>query len=187
MKKITLASASPRRKLLLEEAGFEVFVSPSNVDENVTEDLSPHGVAMHLAEIKCEGHEQVRKAELLVTADTIVVLDDAILNKPKNREEAISMLQRLSGRSHDVITGVCICTPKRKEVFHEITNVEFVQLDQSDIEYYVDTFKPYDKAGSYGIQEWIGYRGVRGINGSYYNVMGFPVSKFCEVLKTMGI
>lgn len=180
---ITLASGSPRRKYLLEEAGFEVIVSPSNVEEIVEGDLSPESVAMYLADLKCEGHKDVRKTELLVTADTIVVLEGEILNKPKDRKEAISMLQKLSGNTHEVITGVCVCTPKRKEIFHEKTQVEFLPLSDEDIEYYVDTFKPFDKAGSYGIQEWIGYRGIKGIQGSYYNVMGFPIAKFCEVLK----
>lgn len=180
---ITLASASPRRLELLKAAGFEVNVSPTNIDEIANINLAPYSYAMQLAESKCDAHSEAGIVECLVTADTIVVRDKKILNKPKNKEEARQMLQNLSNNTHEVITAVCIRMPYKKEVFYESTKVHFNLLDEESINYYIETFKPMDKAGSYGIQEWLGYRFVNGIEGCYYNVMGFPVAKFCKILK----
>lgn len=181
---ITLASASPRRKELLENAGFRITVSPTNIEENADLNLEPYAYAMQLAEQKCDAHPLAGKVPFLVSADTIVVANNKILNKPNSPEEAKQMLQSLSNNTHEVITAVCIRSPFRKEVFYDSTLVHFNTLDKEAIEYYVQEFNPLDKAGSYGIQEWIGYRYIKGIEGCYYNVMGFPVSKFCSILES---
>jgi len=181
---ITLASASPRRLELLKKAGFNVIVSPTNIDENADLNLEPFSYAMQLAEQKCDSHPESGKVPFLVSADTIVVANGQILNKPKDKAEARQMLQKLSNNKHEVITAVCVRAPYKKEVFFESTNVHFASLSKDAIEYYTNEYKPMDKAGSYGIQEWIGYRYIKGIEGCYYNVMGFPVAKFCKILES---
>ena len=183
--KIILASNSPRRQQLLHEMGisFEVRVKP--VDEIFPENLSNEEVAIFLCELKANAfvEDEFKDDELLITADTIVCLGDEILNKPNDRPHAIEMLTKLSGKMHEVITGVCLRSKEKMKSFSVSTNVYFRELSMNEIEYYVDAFHPLDKAGSYGIQEWIGFVGITKIEGSYFNVVGFPTEKIFEVLK----
>lgn len=179
-----LASQSPRRKQLLEwaEVDFEVIVQPT--DESYPSHLSPYEVAVHIAEQKALTvlHEK-QEDQIVIAADTIVVLNGEIIGKPKDRNEAINILSRLSGRHHQVITGVVIKNKLRELSFSDVTDVEFHCLIPEQIEHYVDRYKPYDKAGSYAIQEWIGVVGVKCIRGDFYNVMGLPISRVVQALK----
>ncbi|MDE3184979.1 MAG: septum formation protein Maf [Bacteroidota bacterium] len=186
MQKIILASGSPRRKQLLElaEIPFEIIVS--DIEETFPAELSPAQIAMHIAENKAIAvleNLNNSDAQTIIAADTVVVLNDEILGKPLNREEAIEILSKLSGKTHKVITGVCILSAEKKMLFSEETEVKFHSLSQSQIEYYVDHYKPYDKAGAYAIQEWIGAIGIHSIKGDFYNVMGLPVSRVVGELK----
>lgn len=182
-----LASQSPRRKQLLEwaEVDFEVIVH--STAESYPAHLSPHEVAVHIAEQKALAVLQtIARDQTVIAADTIVVLNGEIIGKPRDRNEAISFLSRLSGKHHQVITGVVIKNMFREISFSDVTNVEFHCLIPEQIEYYVDRYKPYDKAGSYAIQEWIGVVGVKCIKGDFYNVMGLPVSRVVQALKEFG-
>lgn len=187
MKKIILASGSPRRKMLLEwaEINFEVMVS--DADESFSPGASPEHIAMHIASKKNQAIvDQMGQSMdqcILIAADTIVVLDGMIIGKPENRAHAISILQQLSGKTHSVITAVEIRSAEKKEIFYDKTDVEFHTIDDAQIHHYVDQYKPYDKAGAYAIQEWIGVIGIKNINGDFYNVMGLPVSRVVQVLK----
>lgn len=185
MEKIILASGSPRRKQLLELAGIAFEIVVSYAEESFPELLSPSQTAMHIAEKKAvavqRGLDDPNKQTILA-ADTLVVLEDEILGKPADRKEAINILKKLSGKTHKVITGVCILSPSHKIVFSEETEVEFKTLSKKQIEYYVDNYQPYDKAGAYAIQEWIGAIGINCIKGDFYNVMGLPVSRIVEEL-----
>lgn len=180
--KIILSSNSPRRKELLAGLGvdFEVKVI-KGVDESYPNDLQSDKVAEYIAREKAAAYE-VETDELVITADTVVVVDDDILGKPSDAEDAHRMLSKLSGRTHHVVTGVCMKTSKEEYSFSVATGVTFKTLSDNEIHYYVDKYKPFDKAGAYGIQEWIGYIGVTGLDGSYYNVMGFPVQRVYEEL-----
>lgn len=183
--RIVLASNSPRRKELLKGLGFdfEIRVIP-DIDESYPEDLPPEEVPCFLARKKANAYVATMKAdELVITADTVVILDGNILEKPKDRNDAIRMLHRLSGRKHNVVTGVVLNSHEASREFAVMSTVDFAELTDDEITYYVDRFKPFDKAGAYGIQEWIGYIGVRGIEGSFYNVMGLPVQKLYQELK----
>lgn len=188
MNQIILASGSPRRKQLLElaEIPFEVIVSP--IDESYPSLLSPSEIAMHIARNKTEAVQRNLsikddiRTPTIVGADTIVVLEDDIIGKPTDREEAIGILSQLSGKVHQVITGVSIVSGTQKILFAEETSVEFHHLTIVQIEYYVDHYKPYDKAGAYAIQEWIGAVGIKSIRGDFYNVMGLPVSRVVREL-----
>lgn len=188
MNKIILASGSPRRKQLLELAEIQFEVMISETDETYPENLSPSEIAIHIAENKALAvqsnlHSQHNNdAQSIIAADTIVVLENKIIGKPKGREDAIQILSNLSAKKHKVITGVCILSLKKKNCFAEETEVEFHSLSLSDIEYYVDHYKPYDKAGAYAIQEWIGAIGIKSIKGDFYNVMGLPVSRVVKEL-----
>ncbi len=186
MEKIILASGSPRRKQLLELAGIAFEIVVSHAEEIFPEQLSPSQIAMHVAEKKAvavqRGLDDPNKQTILA-ADTLVVLEDEILGKPADRKEAINILKKLSGKTHKVITGVCILSPAHKIVFSEETEVEFKTLLKKQIEYYVDNYEPYDKAGAYAIQEWIGAIGINCIKGDFYNVMGLPVSRVVEELR----
>jgi septum formation protein len=183
--KIILASNSPRRQQVLHEMGihFEVRVKP--VDEIFPPELTKEAVAIFLSELKAKAFlaDEFEDDELLITADTIVCLGDEILNKPNDREHAIEMLTKLSGRKHEVITGVCLRSKEKMTSFAVSTQVYFRELSKEEIMYYVDVFQPFDKAGSYGIQEWIGFVGITKIEGSYFNVVGFPTEKIFEALK----
>lgn len=188
MNKIILASASPRRKQLLElaEIPFEVIVSGAN--ESFPEILPAAEIAMHIAENKAMAVQEIlngqrnNKGQTIVAADTVVVLENKIIGKPKDREEAIQILTGLSGKTHYVITGVCILRDSERKLFAEKTEVDFNPLSLSQIEYYVDHYKPYDKAGAYAIQEWIGAIGIQSIKGDFYNVMGLPINKLVKEL-----
>lgn len=183
--RILLASRSPRRQSLLTEAGipFEVWLK-DEVPEVYPPDLDPQEVARFLARLKARLYrDELGPEDILITADTIVVLDFRILGKPTGRDEAIQMLCDLSGKPHEVITGVCLTAAQKESVFIATTTVWFDQLEQAEIEEYVDAFSPYDKAGSYGIQEWIGYMGIHRIEGSYFNVMGLPIQRLYQELK----
>lgn len=183
--KIVLGSNSPRRRELLAglDIDFEVQVIPG-IDESFPETLPAADVPVYIARKKAEAYIPSMPAdELLITADTIVWTFGEIMGKPKDREDAIAMLRKLSGRVHEVITGVCITTKEKTISFSASSAVSFARLDEEEIVYYVDKYRPFDKAGSYGIQEWIGYVAVEAINGSFYNVMGLPVRLLYQELK----
>ncbi|MBQ4277265.1 MAG: septum formation protein Maf [Bacteroidaceae bacterium] len=185
--KIVLASNSPRRKELLAglELDFEVRTM-NGIDESYPAELRGEDIPTYISQQKARAYlPTLADDELLITADTIVYLDHVVLGKPANRDEAIHMLKALSGRRHDVITGVTLATKDKSLSFASTTRVEFAQLSDDDICHYVDVYRPFDKAGAYGIQEWIGYIGVRSIEGSYFNVMGLPVQRLSEALKVM--
>ena len=180
--KIILASNSPRRKELLGGLGvdFEVRVM-KGVDEAYPDTLPAKDVAEYITREKASVYD-VADDELLITADTVVIVGDDILGKPKDADDAHRMLREISGRTHQVVTGVCLTTAKEQRSFSVVTDVTFKQLSDEEIDFYIRNHRPYDKAGAYGIQEWIGYIGVTGLNGSYYNVMGFPVQRVYEEL-----
>lgn len=186
MNKIILASQSPRRKQLLEwaEIPFEVVVKET--DEHFPPGLTPEEVAIYIARNKAIAVQEERKAdEIIMAADTIVVLGDNIIGKPVHREDAVSILLALSGEIHRVITGVVIRKGEQEIAFADVTEVDFHKLSILEIEFYVDKYKPYDKAGAYAIQEWIGVVGIKSINGDFYNVMGLPVSRVARELKKL--
>lgn len=175
---ILLASRSPRRSQLLEESGFKIRVDSIEIEEIFPEDLPKTKVAEYLANLKAEASiELLNDGEVLVAADTIVLQDKTIYGKPKDREDAINILQTLSNNKHQVITGVCMIYGDKKAVFSEQSTVFIDSLSLSEIEYYVDNFNPYDKAGAYAIQEWIGHCKISKIEGTYNNIMGLPVQK----------
>lgn len=179
-----LASQSPRRKQLLEwaEVDFEIVLHPT--DESYPSSLSPEQVAVHIAEQKAAAVlAKVDKSRVVIAADTIVVLRGAIIGKPKDRNDALSILSRLSGSHHQVITGVVIKSHDRELAFYDVTDVEFHSLTPDQIQFYVDKYQPYDKAGAYAIQEWIGVVGIKCISGDFYNVMGLPVSRVVQALR----
>lgn len=183
MNSIILASQSPRRKQLLEwaEVPFEIVVS--DTDERFPPNLEPEEVAVYIARNKALAVQQIRNSdETILAADTIVVLGDNIIGKPVHREDAVSILLALSGEKHRVITGVVIRKGEKEIAFADVTEVEFHNITVSEIEFYVDKYKPYDKAGAYAIQEWIGVVGIKSINGDFYNVMGLPVSRVVRAL-----
>tara|TARA_Y100001972_G_scaffold95045_1_gene117018 strand:+ start:637 stop:1212 length:576 start_codon:yes stop_codon:yes gene_type:complete len=183
MNKIILASNSPRRRQLLAEAGYQFEAINTDFDETFSEDLSPAEVAEHLAAEKNNFYRHQFVDEILITSDTIVVKDDHILGKPTDYEDAVKMLEQLSGVSHLVISGVCISDRDRQFTFHDTTQVFFDPLSNKEVKYYIDTCKPYDKAGAYGIQDWIGLTKIRKIEGSYFNVMGLPIHPLYHMLK----
>lgn len=185
MVKIVLASNSPRRKELLAglDIPFEVRVL-DNIDESYPETLPTKEIAGYISKKKADAYRQtMADDELIITADTIVVLGQEVMGKPKDDEEARRMLRELSGKTHQVITGVCLSTKDKQSNFSVETDVTFKTLSEEEIDYYVAHYRPLDKAGAYGIQEWIGHIGVTGLNGSYFNVMGLPVQRIYEALK----
>ncbi len=182
---LVLASNSPRRKELLAGLGvdYEVRVLP-DIDESYPDGLQGEDIPRHISRKKAEAYEaSMRPGDLVVTADTIVWTDGKILGKPKDEADAKAMLRQLSGRTHKVITGVTLATAERKKTFAAISEVTFDELTDEEIDYYVAHYRPLDKAGAYGVQEWIGYVGVSSINGSYFNVMGLPVQRLYKELK----
>ena len=187
MKKIILASGSPRRKMLLEWAEIDFEVMVSDADESFDEGLAPELVAMQIASKKNQAvADQISDSLddfILIAADTIVVLNGEIIGKPENRDHAIGILKKLSGKTHEVITAVEIKSSKKTETFFDRTQVAFHDIEDAQIEHYVDQYKPYDKAGAYAIQEWIGVIGIKNIQGDFYNVMGLPVSRVVQTLK----
>lgn len=183
---ILLASQSPRRRALLKELGFEVkIVSPPDVNEIFPNHLQGAEIPVYLSKLKADAYtEKLTDNEILLTADTIVWINNKVIGKPLNRDEAIKMLSELSGNIHQVFTGVCLTFKGIRYTFFDETKVFFRKLTTEEITYYVDTFQPFDKAGAYGVQEWIGFVGVERMEGSYFNVMGLPTHKiYAEVLK----
>ena len=184
--KLILASASPRRQQLMKDAGFTFEVRLKNVEEKYPQELHWENVPEYLSKVKASAfREELKSDEVLITADTVVCIHDRILGKPADRKEAISMLQELSGNRHLVVTGVSVTTRTEQLSFSSRTDVFFKRLSNEEIEFYVDTYKPFDKAGAYGIQEWIGYIGIERIEGSFYNVMGLPIQKLYETLRKL--
>ena len=184
--RLILASNSPRRKELLEgiDVEFEIRVLPQ-IDETYPESLPVEEIGEYLARKKATSYlPDLKNNELLITADTVVLLNDRILEKPVDAEDAKRMLKILSGKTHRVITGVCLSTKNKQVSFLDTAHVTFGELLDEEIDYYVSTYMPMDKAGSYGVQEWIGYVGVKRIEGSYYNVMGLPIYKLYKALKS---
>lgn len=180
-----LASQSPRRQQLLHSLGIEFTVRTKDVEEVWPDDLETEEIPVYLAELKARAFkDDLKDNELLITADTVVCLGNEVLGKPGSFDEACEMLQRLSGKEHQVITGVCLTSAHKQESFYSVTNVEFKILTREEIEHYVTNFKPYDKAGAYGIQEWIGFIGITHIEGSFYNVMGLPIQKLYEYIQS---
>ena len=187
--KIILASNSPRRKELLAgiDIPFEVRVI-DGIDESYPDTLPTKDIAEYISKKKAAAYREAMACdELVITADTIVVLGSQVMGKPKDADEAYNMLRQLSGQTHQVITGVTLTTIERQISFSVETDVTFKVLSDQEIEYYVSHYHPFDKAGAYGIQEWIGHIGVTGMSGSYFNVMGLPVQRIYEALKTFAI
>lgn len=182
---ILLASKSPRRRELLKELRIPFnVVTVGGVKEDYPDSMPKTEVPQYLANIKADAYlSALKDNELIITADTLVIMNDKIFGKPHNAEEAEEMLRELSGKEHLVVTGVSITTKEKRTSFTSITKVRFAPIDDRDIHYYVENFLPFDKAGAYGIQEWIGCVGVEGIEGSFYNVMGLPVHKLYNELK----
>lgn len=182
--KIILASTSPRRQELFKQLHIPFSVQVKPVTEIYPPNLKASEITTYLANLKAAAFEnKIEKNELIITSDTIVWFNNKALEKPKNSLEAINMLKTLSGNSHQVITSVCIKTFNQQQVFSDTTIVNFKELSTDEIKFYVENYKPFDKAGAYGIQEWIGFIGVSSISGCYYNVMGLPVNKLYEELK----
>jgi len=182
--RLILGSQSPRRKDLLAQLGYEFEQRSLHADESYPEDLRPKEVAEYLSRKKASaGIEELKEDELLITSDTTVVLGKKILNKASDKEEAAKMLRSLSGKKHQVITGVCLTSKEKAISFSVKTTVYFKKLDKSEIDYYIENYQPFDKAGAYGIQEWIGMIGVKKIKGSYFNVMGLPLKALYEHLR----
>ena len=185
--RIILASNSPRRKELLSGLGiqYEVKTLP-DIDESYPEGLDGMEIPAFIARFKADAYREVMQTdELIITADTIVWLDGNVMGKPKDAEEAREMLRSLSGQTHQVITGVCLTTAVYQKAFATMTDVTFATLSEEEIDYYVERYSPMDKAGSYGIQEWIGFIGVESISGSYFNVMGLPIQRLYTELKKL--
>lgn len=184
--KVILASGSPRRRELMAGLGvnYEVRILP-DVDESYPDTLQGEEIPLYIAKEKADAYiPMMQPDEMIITADTIVWLDGKVLGKPRDREDALQMLRTMSGRTHEVFTGVCITTTDWQRSFTAQTEVRFATLSEDEIIYYVDNFKPMDKAGAYGVQEWIGFIGVENISGSYYNIMGLPVQRlYRELLK----
>lgn len=184
MDKIILASGSPRRKQLLEWAEVVFDITVRDTPETYPPGLPVIDVPVHIARNKAKAVQAVvDPGRVVVAADTVVVVDEEIIGKPKDREDAVSILSRLAGRRHEVITGVVLLRNGEEQAFADRTSVWFHPLDRADLEGYVDRYKPYDKAGAYAIQEWIGVVGIQKIEGDFYNVMGLPVSRVVQALK----
>ena len=184
---IVLASNSPRRKELMSGLGVDYVVKTlPDVDESYPDTLQGTEILAYISREKADAYKSlIQPDELLITADTIVWLNGEVLGKPKGREGAIDMLRKLSGTSHQVITGVCLTTSDWQKSFTAVTDVTFATLTEEEIIYYVDKYTPMDKAGAYGVQEWIGFIGVESISGSYFNVMGLPIQRLYQELKRL--
>lgn len=182
--KLILGSASPRRQELLKSLGFDFMIKPVNLDETKwPADLQAQEICMYLAEQKADAYpDELKENELLITSDTIVWCEGKVYNKPANFVEGKKMLQSLSGKMHEVFTAVCLKSANKQTTFFDASKVYFKKLKDEEIEYYLTNYSPYDKAGGYGVQDWIGYVGIDKIDGSFYNVMGLPVKELFEEL-----
>ena len=180
-----LVSKSPRRKQLLEEMGFSFEILQTDVEEIYPKHLTPVQVVEYLSQLKLKpvNFSEYTENDIFISCDTIVVLDEIIMGKPETEVEATNMLRQLSGKTHQVISGITVATAKQKITKHNITEVTFKTFSEAEIQYYITHYKPYDKAGAYGIQEWIGLTGVTSVNGCFYNVMGLPTALLWELLK----
>lgn len=189
MHTIILASQSPRRKWLLEQVGLTFQVIVSNAEEVIEQPIPVVEVPVYLADKKAAVVQTMipQKDAIIIAADTVVVLEDEILGKPSDVQDAYSILQKLSNQTHQVVSGVVILQGEKKISFSEITHVSFDELSENQIHHYIQHHQPFDKAGAYAIQEWIGMTGIKGIQGDYYNVMGLPIKKLVEELKNFGI
>ncbi|MFZ2284789.1 MAG: Maf-like protein [Lutibacter sp.] len=181
-KNIILASGSPRRQELLKELGLDFSIQAKAVEEIYPSTLKSSEITNYLAELKAAAFTELSENDIVITSDTIVWLHDKAIEKPKDKQHAIEMLQEISGKCHKVITSICIKTITSQKVFYDVTKVCFKPLSMEEINFYVENYQPFDKAGAYGIQEWIGFIGVNKIEGSYFNVMGLPVHKLYEEL-----
>lgn len=183
-KDIVLASKSPRRQQLLKDLGLNFSVVLKEVDEVYPSNLKKQEVALYLSKLKADAFlPDLKENQLVITSDTIVCLDDKIIGKPKDRDDAFNMLSDLSGKMHEVVTAVTLTSAEKQVSFYVITQVYFKTLSNFEIDYYINNYQPFDKAGSYGIQEWIGYIGIEKIVGSYFNVMGLPVKELYDELE----
>jgi septum formation protein len=186
--RIILASASPRRSDLMKMAGFTFEVRVKNTPETHPDEVVIEDIPLHLAERKAMAFfDEISDDEVIVAADTIVILNGKIFEKPQHREDAIAMLSALSGQTHKVVTGVCLLSKRRQIAFRDETKVTFNVLSENEIVFYVDNYKPYDKAGAYACQEWIGAVAIAKFEGDYFNVVGLPVNKVYQHLKEFGI
>jgi septum formation protein len=182
---LILASNSPRRQQILKDAGVSFIIKTKDIEEIYPESVPQRDVPLYLAKLKATAFkEELDKGNTIITADTVVLIKNEILGKPKDHQDAIAMLKKLSGNMHEVITGVNILSSKNEVGFSDVTEVYFNTLSESDIEFYISQYKPFDKAGSYGIQEFIGYIGIDKIVGSYFNVMGLPIHRVIKELRT---
>lgn len=183
-KRLILASKSPRRAELLKGLGVEFSIQTKEVEETFPDEMEITDVAKYLAEKKAAAfQEELQEDDLLIAADTVVIVDGEILNKPQDKEDAVRMLKKLSGNVHQVITGVCIADVKRTLSFDDRTEVHFKKLELDELLFYIHHYQPFDKAGAYGVQEWIGYAAVYKMTGSFYTVMGLPTHRIYEELK----
>jgi len=183
MSKLIVASNSPRRQELMAQAGFKFEVFTQNIDETIDKRMSVLDAAKYLAEKKNKEYRKLLGQEVILTSDTVVIANNQILGKPKDAEEARAMLQSMSDGSHLVVTGVCISSDKKMVSFDDVTKVHLNTINLKEINYYIDNYQPFDKAGAYGIQEWIGMVAIDKIEGSFYNVMGLPIHKVYSCLK----
>ncbi|MBS1559150.1 MAG: septum formation protein Maf [Bacteroidetes bacterium] len=183
-RKLILASASPRRQFLLKEIGLTFSTDPPHIDESFPDDMPLEKVPSYLAEKKARALLSKIKNEIVLASDTVVILKNQILNKPQNRNEALQMLGNLSGNTHTVVTAVCLLSTEKCECFDDRTEVTFKKLTTEEINYYVDNYRPYDKAGAYGAQDFIGMIAIEKIVGSYFTVMGLPIHKVYERLQS---
>jgi septum formation protein len=180
---LILASKSPRRQYLLKELGLDFKVRTKEVDESFPSEMKAQEIPIYLCKKKADAFdEELNENTIVITADTIVWIEGQVLNKPENFDDAVRMLKLLSGKMHEVYTGVCLKSKNKTKSFYALTKVYFKTLTQQEIEFYINNFNPYDKAGAYGAQEWIGYIAVEKIEGSYFNVMGLPVRELYEEL-----
>ncbi len=180
---IILGSNSPRRQELLKSLGFTFLNKPINADESFPADLQAEEICLYLAEKKADAYpEDLQDDEILITADTIVWCEGKVFNKPANFVEGKKMLESLSGKMHEVFTGICLKSGNKQTTFYDVSKVYFKKLKPEEIEYYLTNYSPYDKAGGYGVQDWLGYIGIDKIEGSFYNVMGLPVKELYEEL-----
>lgn len=180
---IILASKSPRRQFLLKDLGLNFEVHTKDVDESFPENLKAEQIPLYLCEKKANAFDsELTDNTIVITADTIVWINGQVLNKPENFEDAVRMLKLLSGKMHEVYTGVCLKSKQKTKSFYSLTKVYFKNLSIEEIKYYIKNYNPYDKAGAYGAQEWLGYIAIEKIEGSYFNVMGLPVRELYEEL-----
>ena len=183
--RLFLVSKSPRRKQLLEEMGFDFEILQTNVEETYPQHLAPVQIAEYLSQLKLApvNFSEYSENDIFISCDTIVVLEDIVMGKPETEAEAAEMLRQLSGKIHQVISGITVASVEKKITKHSLTEVSFKKLTEAEIQYYITHYQPFDKAGGYGIQEWIGLIGVTSVNGCFYNVMGLPTALLYELLR----